>query len=96
MCHRNGTDSNTGVQANMTAKHFKISVSLASNSAGVPGVIWALVYAPNGSSAGSLSGAASGSLYEPSQFVIGCGVWDFDAGPLRTHIALGRILHPGD
>ena len=38
----------------MTVKNFRISVGLGSNSAGVPGVAWALVYAPYGSSVNSL------------------------------------------
>ena len=35
-------------------------------------------------------------MYEPSQHVINCGVWDFDAGPLRITSSLSRSLHPGD
>ena len=49
----------------MTVKNFRISVGLDTNSAGVPGVAWALVYAPYGSSVNSLA-TSSGSLYEPS------------------------------
>ena len=50
----------------MTAKHFKISMSLASNALGVPGIVWALVYVPSGSSANSLTGSTNAALYEPS------------------------------
>ena len=40
---------------------------------------------------------ADGSpLYEPSQFVIDCGAFDHDAGPLRIRSRMARILHPGD
>ena len=28
--------------------------------------------------------------------MINCGVWDFDAGPLRVSSSLARKLHPGD
>ena len=35
-------------------------------------------------------------LYEPSQFVIDCGAFDHDAGPLRIKSRMSRILHPGD
>ena len=38
---------------------------------------------------------ADGSpLYEPSQFVIDCGAFDHDAGPLRIRSRMARILHP--
>ena len=79
----------------MTVKNFRISVGLDTNSAGVPGVTWALVYAPYGSSINSLT-TSTGSLYEPSSHVINSGVWDFDAGPLRIYTSMARILHPGD
>ena len=59
----------------MTVKNFRVSIGLDSNSTGVPGVAWALVYAPYGSSVNSLA-TASGSLYEPSSHVINSGVWD--------------------
>ena len=37
---------------------------------------------------------ADGSpLYEPSQFVIDCGAFDHDAGPLRIRSRMARILH---
>ena len=49
----------------MTVKHFRVSIGLDTNSAGVPGVTWALVYVPAGSSVNSLT-TSSGSLYEPS------------------------------
>ena len=35
-------------------------------------------------------------LYEPSQFVIDCGAFDHNAGPLRIRSRMARILHPGD
>ena len=32
----------------MTVKHFRVSVAVASDSVGIPGVVWALVYVPTG------------------------------------------------
>ena len=49
----------------MTVKHFRISVGIDTNSAGVPGVTWALVYVPYGSTINNLT-TSTGSLYEPS------------------------------
>ena len=62
----------------MTVKNFRVSIGLDTNSAGVPGVTWALVYVPYGTSINSLT-TSTGSLYEPSSHVINSGVWDFDA-----------------
>ncbi len=47
-------------------KHFRVNVSLVSDTAGIPGVVWALVYVPSGASIGSLSTSDASSLYEPS------------------------------
>ena len=80
----------------MTVKNFRISIGLDTNSAGVPGVTWALVYVPSGASINSLTATSASSLYEPSSHVINSGVWDFDAGPLRIYTSMGRVLHPGD
>ena len=59
----------------MTVKNFRVSIGLDTNSAGVPGVTWALVYVPYGTSINSLT-TSTGSLYEPSSHVINSGVWD--------------------
>ena len=39
----------------MTVKNFRVSIGLDTNSAGVPGVTWALVYVPYGTSINSLT-----------------------------------------
>ena len=45
----------------MTVKNFRVSIGLDTNSAGVPGVTWALVYVPYGTSINSLT-TSTGSL----------------------------------
>jgi hypothetical protein len=35
-------------------------------------------------------------MYEPNQFVMGCGVVDFSAGPTRISTRLARNLNSGD
>ena len=47
---------------------------------------WALVYVPQGTSAGNINvitSATNPGMYEPNQFVMNCGVVDADAGPIR-------------
>ena len=52
-------------------------------------LFWALVYVPQGTTAGALniatSGATPSSMYEPNQFVMNCGVIDPTAGPIRIY-----------
>ena len=56
---------------------------------------WALVYVPEGYAANAL-GAPGGSLYEPNQYVMACGVIDPDAGPIRIRSPIARNLNSGD
>ena len=81
----------------MTVKNFRVTTSIrTSSNTGTPGVVWALVYVPTGTNPFLINAVNGESLYEPSQFVINCGVWDFDAGPLRIYSSMARTLHPGD
>ena len=60
---------------------------------------WALVYQPEGTSVNPLNITSTSpgvSLYEPNQFVMDCGMFDFDGGPLRIHSRVSRILNSGD
>ena len=63
-------------------------------------LFWALVYVPQGTTAGALNiataGATPGSMYEPNQFVMNCGVVDPSAGPIRMHSPISRNLNDGD
>ena len=73
-----------------------LTVSLASNASSAPYPLWwALVYVPQGTTANTLQ-IDAGSLYEPNQYVMACGVFDFDGGPLRVHSRLSRNLNSGD
>ena len=47
---------------------------------------WALVYVPQGTTAGSIqlaTTAALSDMYEPNQYVMNCGIVDPTAGPIR-------------
>lgn len=74
-----------------------LTVSLASNGGGSSSVTawYALVYVPQGTGIGNINVDGS-SMYEPNQFVMSCGVMDFDAGPCRIHSPLSRNLNSGD
>ena len=58
------------------------------------------VYVPQGTTAGALNiataGATPGSMYEPNQFVMNCGVIDPTAGPIRIYSPISRNLNDGD
>ena len=72
-----------------------LTISMASPAAGAGDhAYWALVYVPQGTTPGSLN--PGGSLYEPNQFVMSSGVFDFSAGPLRVRSPLSRNLNSGD
>ena len=42
------------------------------------------------------AGATPGSMYEPNQFVMNCGVIDPTAGPIRIYSPISRNLNDGD
>ena len=64
------------------------------------GFFWALVYVPEGYSVNGLNigspSAVPSSLYEPSSFVLGSGISDSTAGPIRVSTPLSRNLNSGD
>ena len=60
---------------------------------------WALVYVPQGTTAGSIqlaTTAALSDMYEPNQYVMNCGIVDPTAGPIRFSTPLARNLNNGD
>ena len=63
-------------------------------------LFWALVYVPQGTTAGSTQHrncrGNSSSMYEPNQFVMNCGVIDPTAGPIRIYSPISRNLNDGD
>ena len=72
----------------------------AGGSSAESNLFWALVYVPQGTTAGSLNiataGATPSSMYEPNQFVMNCGVIDPTAGPIRIYSPISRNLNDGD
>ena len=60
---------------------------------------WALVYVPQGTSAGGINLATTAALsdmYEPNQYVMNCGIVDPTAGPIRFSSPISRNLNNGD
>ena len=62
---------------------------------------WAIVFVPQGYNANQLfpyyaESQHQGSLYEPNQFVMGCGYIDPSAGPIRIRSNVNRNLQSGD
>ena len=78
-------------------KHLTISMGTGGAGSGSM-LLWALVYVPEGTVPGALNYVSGGAsvLYNPNQFVMGCGIFDFDAGPQRVHCPLSRNLNSGD
>ena len=71
-----------------------ITISMAQNGSG-QGVYWALVYVPAGTQANMIH-IDDTSMYEPNQFVMNCGIFDVDAGPMRITSPISRNLNSGD
>ena len=85
----------TGVQGMRKVKHLTVSVSSSSGTVG--GVAyWALVYKPQGVALNQMNITGTSTMYEPNQYVMGCGVFDFNGGPLRIRCPLSRNLNSGD
>ena len=87
----------TTVQGKRTVGRFTITLTsdnYENNSAS--GCYWALVYVPQGQTTATLNIQDGGSLYEPNQYVIGCGYADSEAGPIRIYSRYMRKLNSGD
>ena len=76
-------------------KHLTVSFALFPNVSDHP-LYWAVVYVPYQTNPNGLSLTSGGAFYEPSNFVMGCGIIDPQAGPNRIHIPLARNLNQGD
>ena len=85
----------TAIGGMRKVKHLTISASIPSSSASSTAAYWALVYVPQGTAVGSLNLSGS-NLYEPNQFVMNCGTFDGDAGPIRISSPIARNLNSGD
>ena len=83
-------------------KHLTCNLTqvVAGGSSAESNLFWALVYVPQGTTAGSPQhrncGGNSSSMYEPNQFVMNCGVIDPTAGPIRIYSPISRNLNDGD
>ena len=80
------------IQGMRKVKH--LTVSMAQNNSG-QGVYWAIVYVPQGTTPSTIQ-VDAGAMYEPNQYVMCCGIFDVDAGPMRVHCPLSRNLNSGD
>lgn len=91
----------TTLQGMRKVKHMQISLVLQHSddadamASGAP-ILWALVYAPQGTAENLQPPATAGSIYEPNQFVIASGIADANAGPIRINTPLARNLNSGD
>ena len=85
----------TTIQGMRKVKHLTVNMSDFSNADAYLALYWALVYVPQGTTANTLT-IDAGGLYEPNQFVMGCGVFDFNGGPLRVKCPISRNLNSGD
>jgi hypothetical protein len=86
------------IQGMRKVKHITISLTCGDDN---PEFYWAIVYVPQGTQPNALfsvTGNVStiGSMYEPNQFVMNCGVVDPNAGPVRFRSSLSRNLNSGD
>nr|QIR82160.1 capsid protein [unidentified] len=79
-------------------KHLTVNLTLRNANNEIE-LFWALVFVPQGYTPNamySVTGSVSGSLYEPNQFVMNCGIVDPDAGPIRFRSPISRNLNSGD
>ena len=90
---------NTEVQGMRKVKHLTLTICNSGTELDVVPMLYAIVYVPEGYFPKDINYPISGnpmSLYEPNQFVMSCGVLDFNAGPLRIKSPLSRNLNSGD
>ena len=76
-------------------KHLTLSMAYGGAAADASAIWWAIVYNPAGVT-NELLAVNNERLYEPNQYVMACGCFDFNAGPLRVHVPTSRNLNSGD
>ena len=86
------------IQGMRKVKHITITLT---DVKAAEDLFWAIVYVPQGTQPNTLfsvTGAIHtiGSIYEPNQFIMNCGVVDPSAGPIRFSSPLSRNLNSGD
>lgn len=81
-----------------TIKNIRIVAN--AGSATTQAVFWAIVYVPAGTTAGTLTPAATGNnpLYQAQQFIMAIGsfIADTDAVPINIFTPLARKCNPND
>ena len=82
------------MQGTRTVRHLTVSLT---GITGEKEFYYALVYVPEGYSANQLfpnfaSSTNQGSLYEPNQNVLSCGIIDPEAGPIRIRSNISKNL----
>ena len=87
---------NTSIQGMRKVKHLTVSMAAQESGASTDLLFWALVYVPQGTNPSAISLSGGTGMYEPNQFVMNCGVFDFSAGPLRVFSPISRNLNSGD
>ena len=85
----------TAIQGMRKVKHLTISCAHP-ETAGIGFSYWCLVYVPQGTSVNTMNVTGTSGMYEPNQFVMNCGVFDFSGGPLRITSPVSRNLNSGD
>ena len=85
----------TALQGMRKVKHLTISCATAGSDTHY-GILWALMYIPQGVPVPGFNTTSGGPLVEPNQYVMNCGAFDSDAGPLRIHSPVSRNLNSGD
>lgn len=94
-----GTTSSVDVVPAITSEgkrkvaHLTISGSWGGSA---QGILWALMYIPQGVSVPAFNLNNGGSILEPNQYVMSTGTFDADAGPMRISSRLTRNLNSGD
>ena len=86
------------IQGMRKVKHITITLTDLKDT---EEVFWAIVYVPQGTQPNALFSITgnvrtTGSMYEPNQFIMNCGVIDPTAGPIRFSSPLSRNLNSGD
>lgn len=83
----------TTTEGKRKVSHLTINATWGGSATGV---IWALMYIPQGFTVPGFNLSSGGSLIEPNQYVMSTGTFDADAGPMRISSRVSRILHSGD
>ena len=84
----------TAIQGMRKVKHLNISLACQTDTIGY--AFWCLVYVPQGTTPNTMNLTGTTGMYEPNQFVMNCGVADFNGGPLRISSPISRNLNSGD